>query len=605
MKRICLKNTVKASNNLHTLKTRFTTTFFVLVMIPILIISLLTSLLYQKSMTNKINEIVNSDTLQSTQTIEERLDVYRSNLFQIVTDKNIINLAENLEDSSTELERASGQQNLRLALSNYVNIESYCTALTFLGTSNYVGYDRTTDDFGTIWHKEYYRNLFLGFCKPRSNTIVYVSGVDIDASANAMASESVYLVYPLRDPAANRYLGVIVLSLQNKIFDTSIQNSLKKSNDMQGIRSAVISNKKKVIFPLSKTVMDAEKLSDSILNSSNIMTHEISDSNWYFATALDPKLLFSEVYSMQRWFNFITIAACILFLLLLFNTANRMERSIVRIADGIENYAPGRKGISIGENQKDEFSIVIRRFNEMAQRNNLLIDELKKRNVQIAEETDKHRKAELKALEAQINPHFIYNVLDSINWIAIDNHEMEISHMLTALGSIMRYSATNINIVVAFQAEIEWMGKYIFLQQERYGNVFTYECKADEDTMAFPIYKMLLQPLAENAIQHGFEGIQSGGVLRLTAQLCSNGETLKICVADNGCGIDEKTLRKIRGQIDGTIPINGNAIGISNVLNRTRMYYGSRASIKIESKIGKGTKVTLVLPRCGKGEEYQ
>ena len=109
MKRICFKRPVRASKNLHTLKTRLTATFFVIVMIPILIISLVTSLLYRKSMTNKINEIVDSNTLQSTQTIGERIDAYRNNLYQVVTDKNIINLAENLEDASTELEWASGE----------------------------------------------------------------------------------------------------------------------------------------------------------------------------------------------------------------------------------------------------------------------------------------------------------------------------------------------------------------------------------------------------------------------------------------------------------------------------------------------------------------
>ncbi|WP_228725194.1 sensor histidine kinase [Caproicibacter fermentans] len=573
-------------------------------MVPILIIGLVTSLLYRNSMTNKINEVVDSNTLQSTQMISERLVTYRNSLYQVVTDQNIVNLADRLEDASTELDRAYGQQNLRFALSEYINIKSYCTALTFLYNSDYVTYDRTADDFVTIWHNDHYRKLFLGLCNPGINTVVYVSGVDISLSANDVASKSVYLIYPLRDKATNRYLGVIVLSLQNEIFDTSMQNSQIKSNDIQGIRSAVISSQKKVVFPTLQSKSDTEELSDTIWNSPNILTHEISDSKWYFVTALDTKILFSEVDNMQRWFILITVAACLLFLLLLLYTANRMERSIVRIAEGIENYVPGRKGISIGGKQKDEFSILIRRFNEMTQRNNRLIDELKKRNVQIAEETDKHRKAELKALEAQINPHFLYNVLDSINWIAIGNGEMEISRMLTSLGSIMRYSATNIDLVVAFQAEIEWMKEYVFLQQERYGNAFTFECEADENTMAFPIYKMLLQPLAENAIQHGFEGIHSGGVLHLTAQLL-NGERLKICVADNGCGIEAETLRKIRGQIDGSISIDGNAIGVSNVLNRTRMYYGTEASIKIESEIGKGTKVTLILPRCGEGEEIQ
>ena len=314
MKKKRFKNAVRASEHLHSLKTRLTATFFILVMIPILIIGLVTSLLYRNSMINKINEVVDSNTLQSTQTISERLETYRNNLYQAVTDQNIINLADHLEDASTELDRAYGQQNLRFALSEYINIKSYCTALTFLYNSDYVTYDRTADDFVTIWHNDYYRKLFLDLCKPGSNTVVYVSGVDISLSENDVASKSVYLVYPLRDQATNRYLGVIVLSLQNKIFDTSMQNSQMKSNNMQGIQSAVISQKKKVVFPSSQSESDTEKLSDTIWNSPNILTHEISDSKWYFVTALDPKILFSEVDNMQRWFILITVATCLLFL---------------------------------------------------------------------------------------------------------------------------------------------------------------------------------------------------------------------------------------------------------------------------------------------------
>lgn len=592
------KNILLASGNLHTLKLRLTATFFLLVIIPIILISLFASVLYRESMNSKINEVVENNTLQTTQIIDERLENYRNMLYQVIVDRNIINIARRLNDANTELEKAYEQQNMVIALSGYVNIKSYCTSMVFVSNHNFAVYDKTMSSSETVWNDARYRKLFLSLCKNQAG-ITYLSGVDIQINKGDQLGGLVYLGYPLYDLVTKKYLGILVLSLDSSIFryNSSLQSNQKQLTDWAGIQSVVISEKKNVVSTCYESVKSNQRLESYSSNNSSFMIHEIPDSKWYLATTIDSKTLFGDIDRTERWLIFSTVATCLLFLLLLLFTMNRMERSIVKIAEGIQNYVPGKDHINVDLNPSNEFYIIIRKFNQTALRNSQLIEELKKRNIQIAEETDKHRKAELKALEAQINPHFIYNVLDSINWMAIDNGEMEISNMLTSLGSIMRYSATNIDIMVVFQAEIEWMKKYVFLQQERYGNAFRYECRVDGNTMGFPIYKMLLQPLAENAIQHGFEGIHSGGILKLCANLMDDGK-LKIQVSDNGCGMDVQTLKKIQGQIDGTIPIEGNAIGVSNVINRIRMYYSYKAVIQIKSKINEGTEVTLILPDC-------
>jgi two-component system sensor histidine kinase YesM len=597
VKKICFNKAIRASENLHTLKIRLIATFLFLIIIPIFLISIFATVLYRKSMDSKINEIVENNMLQTTQIIDERLDSYRNLLYQIVADQNIIDIAHKINNATTELEKAYEQQTMMIALSDYVKIKSYCTSATYLSNSNFAVYDKTLSASETVWNDARYRNLFLQLCQNKES-ITYLSGIDIQIGKDNRLGGLVYLGFPIHDLVTKKHLGILVLGLDSSIFryNANLQRNQKELTNWAGIQSVVVSEKKNVVSTCYESVKDNQESIITIKKGSDhLIMHQIPNSKWCLITTIDFKVLFGDINNMERWLIIIAILITLIYFFILLFTMNRMERSIVKIADGIQNYTPGKDHIAVNLKPSNEFYIIIQELNETALKNSQLIEELKKRSIEIAKETDKRRKAELKALEAQINPHFIYNILDSINWMAIDSGQAEISKMLASLGSIMRYSATNIDILVAFQAEIEWMKKYVFLQQERYGNAFRYECHAEERTMSFPIYKMLLQPLVENAIQHGFEGIHSGGVLKLNAHLLNDGR-LEIKVSDNGCGIDGPTLERIQEQIDGAIPIEGSAIGVSNVINRIRLYYSSKAVIHIESRLGEGTIVTLVLP---------
>lgn len=210
------------------------------------------------------------------------------------------------------------------------------------------------------------------------------------------------------------------------------------------------------------------------------------------------------------------------------------------------------------------------------------------------EAQDEQRHAEIKALEAQINPHFLYNTLDTINWMAIDKDEFDISNAINSLAQILRYAISKSEEMVPLRDEVEWLKKYIYLQQYRLKNKFVCKVEASPEIMDEKIHKLLLQPFVENAIIHGFSKNQEEYILDVAMSAFDDG--IRIVIKDNGCGIPKDALEKLmRGEkiSDG----NKNHLGVRNAMTRLHMYYQSKEKVQIESSEGEGTTITLWVPR--------
>lgn len=590
------------------MKARLTATFFVLVLIPMLLVSAITSFLYNQSMTQKVNEMVENSSIQTAQMIDERLNIYRDKLYEALTDPNIIGLAKKMNDASSALDVEYQKQRMIAALSGYVSTTGYCNSLIFISDTDYAMFDKTTLDSVTIWNQDSYRQVFLNLCK-KQKKITYISNMNTYTDSNGETDQVVYFGYPLYDLVTKKYEGVLVMGLSSKIFEYSdiAENNQDQLKAIDGIRYATINSVNQIMsnYDLNdRLYLELNQYLKTSKQNSNfsILKKEIQGTPWMLICITDRGILLREVNQMKQGMLAVTFVVCLAFFLLMLFTLHRLELSVRRVAAGIHTYEPGEAHIDVELRKTDELYAIVWQFNDMIRRNNQLIDALKDKNEEIRSETEQRKKAELKALETQINPHFLYNVLDSINWMAIDNDEMEISRMLTSLGSILRYSVTNIDTLVLLQSEIEWMKKYVFLQQERLGNKFICTYDVPPNTLGFPIYKMLLQPLVENAVLHAFEGIRSGGVISLRTRLTGR-NMLEIRIADNGCGMDEETLQKIRRKIGGGVSEAGGSIGISNVVNRIHLYYKSQAKITVTSSPGAGSEFVLLLPNCQTGEE--
>jgi two-component system, sensor histidine kinase YesM len=205
----------------------------------------------------------------------------------------------------------------------------------------------------------------------------------------------------------------------------------------------------------------------------------------------------------------------------------------------------------------------------------------------------KRKDAEIAALEAQVNPHFLYNTLDTINWMAIDRNEYEISNAIGSLAEILRYGIDKSNEIVEIRREIEWLKHYISLQQTRLKDTFDFRLDVDPSALDCRIHKLLFQPFVENSILHGFRGVDTKHELRVS--IGRDGGRINVTIADNGRGIDEGTLREI--ELGSFASESGKGrIGMINAIGRIKMYYGADAAVDIESAPGEGTRISIYYP---------
>lgn len=207
------------------------------------------------------------------------------------------------------------------------------------------------------------------------------------------------------------------------------------------------------------------------------------------------------------------------------------------------------------------------------------------------------RNAEISALEAQIDPHFLYNVLDTINWKAISCEEYEISEMVSDLGDILRYAIRNAGGVTTLGQEIAWLKKYVRLQQEKIGREIQIFCEISSEAAGAGMHKLLLQPFVENSIKHGLTVPDREPLLILTGTI-RDGELI-VTIEDNGKGLEGAMISTLNREDYH----RENHFGIENVRKRLHLYYGEQAGVRFEAEAGRFTRVILRLPVLEKGEK--
>ncbi|MDO4799185.1 MAG: sensor histidine kinase [Bacillota bacterium] len=243
-----------------------------------------------------------------------------------------------------------------------------------------------------------------------------------------------------------------------------------------------------------------------------------------------------------------------------------------------------------------EVASLAKSFNAMMRKLQELMD-------RVVYEQNQQRKSELKALQNQINPHFLYNTLDSIVWMIENNKREEASAMVVALAKLFRISISKGGSVITVREELEHVKSYLFIQSIRYNNSFEYEFDVDPKVLEMKTLNILLQPLVENAIYHGLKNHIDHGRIVVSARLDER-DRLVLSVFDNGYGIKESKIEDIYAELRDLKPQE--SVGLKNVYLRLKIYYGEAADLRIESELDEGTTITLIIPPTaehqGKGE---
>ena len=304
----------------------------------------------------------------------------------------------------------------------------------------------------------------------------------------------------------------------------------------------------------------------------------------------------SELLKNNKQAQMLYILAAVILILGVLLISSMLSRAITRpLRQLTESMSRVEKGqfdrANVYVTMENEIGSLEKSYNLMTERIHTLMEE----NVY---EQEQKRKSELRALQAQINPHFLYNTLDSIIWMSEAGQNDEVVEMTSALAKLLRQSISNDNEQVELVQEMEYVRNYLTIQKMRYQDKLEYDIAIEPMVSHVQIVKLVLQPIVENAIYHGIKYKESKGNLWIRAY--ADGKDVCIAVEDDGIGMDDSVLGTIFDEKEKSRKQNG--VGVSNVQKRLKLYYGEEYGIIYESRPGEGTRAVIRIPRQGDRE---
>ena len=315
---------------------------------------------------------------------------------------------------------------------------------------------------------------------------------------------------------------------------------------------------------------------------------EISMSPWYLRTWSSKSVALEAPNQMLKRISIIILAACLFtfgFCLLL---AQQVTKPVKRMREAMRYYGKGDFSAKVEIRGSDELAELSQGMNDMSEQISDLFDRIKT-------EESQTRKLELQTLVYQINPHFLYNTLDSINAIARQHDDREIAEIVTSLSRLFRLGLHQGEEFVTVRDELAHIQYYLVIQKVRFGNQLQWTIDVDDAILDLKICKFILQPIVENAIYYGVKSREEGGRIHIVGK--RSGDDLSFTVEDFGEGMLPEELEGVRLRISvKTIPEGQTSgFGLWNVNQRLKIYYGRDSGVHIVSVPGQGTKVTLRL----------
>lgn len=327
----------------------------------------------------------------------------------------------------------------------------------------------------------------------------------------------------------------------------------------------------------------------SIKGKRFLLNRQISGySDWTYIYFLPYENIFKNVVIMRTIMVFSFFVILILVILMGLSFANSITKPVITLSQKMKKVQNGDFESIDLNSRLDE------KCDEVGQLNNNFIIMINKINDLIKENYVKQiliKETELKALQLQINPHFLYNTLDSINWLAKAAKQNKISLMVKSLANLLRSCITNKDNIITLEEELKLLNNFITIQKIRFEERLEFNNFVDEDLKKYYIPKLTLQPIVENSIKYGLE--QFTGVCKIQIKSEKYEDFFEILVTDNGPGISDELMEKVR---TGETKSQGTGIGLKNIDDRIKLSFGSEFGISMESHLNEGTTVVVKIP---------
>lgn len=576
---------------------KFLLTYCILILVPLIA-------LFGYSYT-KMSNIIESNLLNSTEkAFEQSIDFITYKLYRIfdisntlAIDENIVSILKNNPDNYLLSDQISHLSYLRLFLSAYEN-ESELSNVSLYVNDNFI-------------YKNDNKNIFSMNtldCTKAINTINNTNTRFIWGPSSYFAnytplisSDTLSLFKTIKNPdnfAEN--IGYLKLTFKKDL----IIDIITKINSVPNTISYLINSEGLVICSSNESNNNIEYLTDinqiqSFCNNENIFStlkinkskiyvkaSLIDKTDWYLVTLIPESSIISAINSQRLYLLIIVIICGGSSIILAFYFVIYIKKRLNKVVTGMHYVQSGNFNHYIEHNDNDEIGELIDSYNYMIGKMSILINEQYKLGKSV-------KNAELKALQSQINPHFLYNTLDMINWMSYKKMNKEISIAVKNLAKFYKLSLNNGKDLVTINDELQHAKLFVNIQNMRYNNRISLKINVDESINNYLIPKITLQPIIENSINYGILGKgESSGIISILGY--SLNSHIILTISDDGIGMTEETLNQlIENKL--TSP-KGSGYGLKNINKRIKLLYGDNYGLSFKSIYNYGTTVTITIP---------
>lgn len=400
---------------------------------------------------------------------------------------------------------------------------------------------------------------------------------------NQKNSPVIIMAKNLRDIGEDESIGMIFISIKASDFQKMYDYFTSETNDI-----VILNQDNEIISSNNPKYMGEEKeknLEAALKKAEIYMEQRIQGTNFHMIGIIDPESAFLQRYDI-RSNVFLTLGITCLIGIAIFFWIRQQTRPLSKLADKMRLVQEGNMKEFIEVEGTEEIQELSKTYNTMLEKINQHIDE----RMKIQEEK---RKAEIHALQMQINPHYMYNTLASIKWLIWQGDAAKSTKVIDAFISLLRNTISNTDEFVTIEQEVENLKNYVLINQTRYGDAVGVEFYMMEQCKGYKIPKLILQPFVENAFFHAFPAGMPG---EISVFIKEEKQYLRFGIADNGVGMDAEQLYALRMKTNKKSE-HFTGIGIENVDDRIKLIYGMDYGINIVSEKDKGTTITIRLPR--------
>lgn len=581
------------------LRTRMVLSNIVVALIPFLIFSIVSGFVFL----DHAQKTAEEHSVQLIHQVSNSMDVYVETIEKMV---NYIQLE--LQDTpffTMESEGASGWDSetayIRSVLENVANSHREVAGI-FIATKEdlYVstGMSRISRDpfQNERWYREASEN------PEEIQLISVVTGRNIVTNRSYSIDDVFSLAKAVQDPETGEVLGVILLDIRHDIIQSSINGVTIGEKGfvfvMDQEDNIVYTPVNGIVYRVNpKWVKAMEPMSVQIQGGSYQIRSELSPyTGWRTVGVFSMDEVMSSVNTIVYILFTCVIISLVLVVIVSFKFSRTLTNPIFKLKRLMKQAESGDLTVRFNFQHNDEIGELGQSFNHMIARIDQLIQ-------MVYVEQENKRTAEMKSLQEQIKPHFLYNTLDTISRMARDYDAEDIVRLVDALTNMFRIGLSHGKDIITVKEEITHVSNYLYIQKIRYKDKLNYVIHVDESLYAVEVPKLILQPLVENAIYHGVKAKRGGGTITITG--VPEGENLVFTVQDDGAGmLQEKVEELNRRMSERSVLDEKKSFGLFYIRERIQLCYGKGYGVHVESTLGEGTRVTITLPLYQKPKKF-